>query len=353
MFLDVLSLTIITILIIRGGYRSHYDTFTNGLLRSNNLKYRNLAAIFIVLHHGASAFFNNNILIAAFNNIGHLVVGLFFLWSGWGLGLKTQSDEFDIKIKNFIKESIVPLFLYTFAFNLLKVGIFTTGKAIENKYASYSTVLKQIFLINLPDTTEWYLIVLLMVYILYWATESAFKKRNLKTCIYAMVFSLYIISCWCMGVEGHWYISVITWFVGYSFALYQDFWKMVLDVHWFIGSMICFAFWLATWLFVVVSGKGSLDITSLTAMLLTELSVICFGILITYLDAVFSLSDIWSKRGDFSLGMYVLHPIILLGVSYMANRGVPKALCMIVAFIILIPLSYPASSFYKIVKSKL
>jgi hypothetical protein len=187
---------------------------------------------------------------------------------------------------------------------------------------------------------------------LYWAIESVFKKRNLKTCIYAIVFSSYIICCWWMGLEGHWYISVITWFVGYSFALYQELWKRVLNTHWIISSMICFVIWFVTWLFVVIYGKGSLDIASFKAMLLTELSVICFGILITYLDAVFSLSDIWSKRGDFSLGMYVLHPIILSGVSYLAKRGVNKVLCIIISFIILMPLSYIASNFYKVVKSR-
>jgi hypothetical protein len=134
------------------------------------LKYRNLAAVFIVLHHGASVFFNNSTLITAFNNIGHLVVGLFFLWSGWGLGLKAQNEDFDSKIKHFIKDSIIPLFLYTFAFNLLKVGIFTAGKAIlKNEHTSFETILKQILLIDLSDATEWYLIVLLLVYVLYWS----------------------------------------------------------------------------------------------------------------------------------------------------------------------------------------
>ncbi|RRF95914.1 MAG: hypothetical protein DUD27_07075 [Lachnospiraceae bacterium] len=349
---DIIIISSIGVAIFWGGCCHKYDSYTLGLKRETNKKYRNLAAIFIVLHHGSSLFFNNHVLVVAFNNIGHLIVGLFFLWSGWGLGLKTLDEDFETNKKSFFKKSIVPLLIYTIIFNTIKILIFTGSKLyLGRQTVTYKLIIRQLLCLDLPDATEWYFIVLIAVYFTYWIIENIFSKRAVKTIIYLLLATTYIFFCWKTGKDGHWYISVIDWSIGYIFAVYNNNLRPMLDRKWKIKCELIGLIWLLTWIGVVANGKGSLNISKFGAMFITNISVICFALFITYLDSVYELGNYWIKYNDFSLGMYAIHPILLLGASYISKYIIYKEILFFGTLIILIPLSLIASRLFKKIKN--
>lgn len=336
-----------------GGGIRQYTTFSNGLNYKDNKKCRNIAAVLIVLHHGASIFFYNKYLIVVFNNIGHLVVGLFFLWSGWGLGLKTKKNDFEEYRKRFLRNNISPLFLYTFLFNAIKTIFYLVLiPFVKGEAVLINRVVRKLFFIGLPDATEWYFLVLIAIYCGYYIAESIFRKPNQKIFVYWAVTALYIALCWIKGVDGHWYISVISWAIGYTYAINCAYCQSFFDNHWKRKLFLTIIVWFLTWTGVVIAGRGSLNIDSILPMLFTLVSVISFDIAVTYADSIYKFGRLWRRIGDFSLGMYAIHPILLTVAGYLSDHGVLKLLAAAITFAILIPLSLFASRLFgKINKS--
>jgi hypothetical protein len=144
---------------------------------------------------------------------------------------------------------------------------------------------------------------------------------------------------------------VIDWSIGYIFAVYNNNLRPMLDRKWKIKCELIGLIWLLTWIGVVANGKGSLNISKFGAMFITNISVICFALFITYLDSVYELGNYWIKYNDFSLGMYAIHPILLLGASYISKYIIYKEILFFGTLIILIPLSLIASRLFKKIKN--
>lgn len=165
---------------------------------------------------------------------------------------------------------------------------------------------------------------------------------------------MYIALCWIKGVDGHWYISVISWTIGYTYAVNCAISHNFFDFCWKGKFLLTIIIWFLTWTGVVFAGRGSLNIDSLLPMLVTLVSVICFDVTATYVNSIYKFGKLWREFGDFSLGMYALHPILLTFANYLSDHGMFKVTTAVITFTILIPLSLFASRlFEKIKKSSL
>lgn len=188
-------------------------SFEVGLDRLENTKWRNISAFFIVVHHECWKLFSlahisGKLMIVSFTNIGHIFVTLFFFWSGYGLGNAILNK--DAYLKSFFKKNILPLFLITTITNIIKTLIsicFLDGKP------NFLSIARNILMIDLIDSTEWYLIVLLFVYVIFLFIEK--HLNNTDVFCYILFYIAYVVACLQLGVEEHWFVSVGAWIIGF------------------------------------------------------------------------------------------------------------------------------------------
>ncbi len=274
-----------------------------GLNKSENVKFRNLAAFFVLLHHECWRLFDYNTqygkaAISVFSNIGHVLVACFFAWSGYGIAKSLLKKK--NYLKHFIRNSIIPLVLFSLAINVIKVLVSCFFVEPIDGF-SMSSLLRKLLFIDLVDQTEWYLIVLCGIYVLIYVVERFFYRFDLYIMLCSIV--LYIFSAALLRVEPHWYVSVPAWILGFWIGKTKlDLERMLISKKWFLGVMC---------LTLLLLGCGVFVSNRNTNYYLQSLVLISAGLVFAFflfmLSARVSLSRYWSILGDVSLGIYVVH----------------------------------------------
>lgn len=187
----------------------------NCLSFEQTLSIRGFLSLLIVFHHLSQRFSILFFGYPIFQNIGFLIVGIFFFYSGYGL-IYSYLYKKDY-MKSFISKRFFSLYLalmlITFFTILLQIGM---GESV-----SFLTFIRQIFGVSLVHGTYWYIWILLLFYIVFYLLFSSFdkKKAMILYSIFIFLFTFFLIT---YKVEGYWFLSLSGFLLGIWVGFFKE-----------------------------------------------------------------------------------------------------------------------------------
>ncbi len=173
--------------------------------KQETLGLKGLLSVLVVFCHlrsYISVINNSAVLSSAFVAFGYVSVALFFFISGYGLGSQydNKKDYMKCFMQNRVLTTYVKYILFVFGYALL----FLISDNFNLKQFALSFVWGNTIVIN-----GWYFQVTLIFYILFWLVFRTKYNANLKISMLFAVSVAYCAICIIIGIESHWYQSVI------------------------------------------------------------------------------------------------------------------------------------------------
>ncbi len=293
--------------------------------------FKGLAIIMVILSHYAewwSWFYVeegiSELLRFGISRFGPYGVGIFFLFSGYGLAKSAGDKRIGVK---FILKRIINVYI-----PYLVVVILIT--LLSGGFQTVSDVLSVFFGQNF-----WYMTVLFSLYLAFMAIWLLFVNKHIRAVL------IFVFTCWYSnylyraGEQEFWYISNIVFVIGILLALYETVIRKIVDK---VGIFLTILFGAGT----VGIAYSALYVEHVWANPLDEMrsrmaAVIIFSVFIALFAAVWKWYDpVISILGKYSLYFYLLHTFLFMWVinaitCEMSMRFVIAA-CVIVVFSLLL-----------------
>lgn len=180
----------------------------------NTKAIKGITAILIIMHH--ILFFKIEVpFLNGMKYIGYLLVGIFFLFSGYGLMKSVKIKENYLKsfITKRIPSIMVPFFLTNIVYLIAEKFFFARNYSIMQ-------TMNYILGIELINTYAWYTIMILVFYIAFYFFFYFFKEK--KAVIFMTVFVLFTIIFRMQFEEMQWYVSSVSFVIGMLLAYQQE-----------------------------------------------------------------------------------------------------------------------------------
>ena len=148
----------------------------------------------------------SNIILKLFLNSGYLAVGIFLLFSGYGLmyGLINKQNYLNGFLHKRLPKIIIPFIITNILYIIVKSN---TGIAF-----SFKEIILSFFTVKIMPNA-WYIITIIIFYIIFYLFFHYFELK--KSIIYLMCFQiLYIILCYVFKLGEYWYVSSIPFVLG-------------------------------------------------------------------------------------------------------------------------------------------
>lgn len=289
--------------------------------------YKGLMSLLIVYFH----LFNNNkdFVVASYvyGNIGYMVVGVFFLISGYGLMKKHMSMNYS-KPKHLLERELKIIIPYLIA-NLLCL-------IINDDYSN----LDFFVLLNNGETIvpfSWYIVEILFLNIIFYITSNIFKnnKKIVLSNVLAYVFIVFVCKKYSFG--GWWIYSTLLFVIGITIAIKE---KQIIE---FINNkkyIVLISLILIVGIIVFEEKKV------ISRDFINEVTKnILFSIIFIYSNCIISIKNkVLSFLGKISLETYLLHGIVMDVLKEYISNSLLFCICSIVLTIIL------STIFNKIIK---
>ena len=315
-------------------------------------KVQGFAAVAIIIHHLTQALEERSGILAPFSEFGVLFVGIFFFFSGYGLytSLKTKENYLKGFLKKRLTAILVPFYMCILVFVIAACICGAKFEPLE-----LLSVLSGWTLIN---SHMWYIVEIAILYLAFYFIYRFIKNRTVATAVMSIFVVLMIagslmlchgedFSCrfWFMG--EWWYNSSFLFVVGILFAKHTEALRKVacktyaLLLPVFAALMVLFglqtSYALETWSYW--SEEPGVDpayfdkIRCLTFQLSGIIAFICFLVLIM-MKVKFG-NRVLKFLGSISLELYLIHNLILTGLSEGFVFRVPSASMYITLTILL------------------
>lgn len=177
-------------------------------------KWKGIAALGVVASHTLPV---STYSFLAYLTVGHLWVGIFFFLSGYGLSFSYRNKKNYLKgflwskIKRIYIPFVIAQILYLFA--------------IRMAWNRLLLSIPKVFGLGLVNSVLWYILEILVLYILFWAEKKIIKRENDDIIwiflIVSFIFVLVIIDA-IFEIGPFWYVSSITFLIGYLFGNRMD-----------------------------------------------------------------------------------------------------------------------------------
>lgn len=174
---------------------------------------KGIIAILIIIHHITIIGIQIEPLMGM-QYVGYLLVGVFFLYSGYGLmkSVKTKENY----LKGFITKRIPAILVPFFVMNSLYLLVLSV---CFGRTYSILEILNYVLGIQLINSYAWYTIMILVFYLAFYFFFKIFKEK--KAVILIGIFILLSIV-FCMKFVGvQWFLSSLSFFIGILLA-YQE-----------------------------------------------------------------------------------------------------------------------------------
>lgn len=151
-----------------------------------------------------------------FWEIGQIGVAIFFLFSGYGLmSSKMKKPDYD---KGFLKNKLLRIyspFAVAFVLCLLVMLLF--------KFQITDNLPLSFIILSLPNTTNWYLKIQVLMYIAFFISLKLFKKNIKAFIIFISCASvIYMIIGAYLNIESFWYKNTLYFPIGLILAAYKN-----------------------------------------------------------------------------------------------------------------------------------
>lgn len=296
--------------------------------KDQNYPWRGIAIIMVVISHN----------IIHVGNFGAMAVGLFFLFSGYGLQIKYNKNvEWD---KNYFRHKLNTIILPFFIFNVLYsiFHIAYMGENIENIYEFF----KYFFCLKFMSF-GWFIYILFILYIVFYIIYKMKINDKIKFFLNIIMVFILTVSLYLLKFGSWWYISLIGYIIGtilaYNEKLFKkNFSNKIVNIILLVNIIIFIIS------FIIINKYNLIEGNLPGVLKLIQIILFC----ITYI--IFSLKYTIKNRfldyvGKNTLLIYLIHPIFILLLKNVNNNYIT---CAIVLFI-----SIVCTYCYNYIKSKM
>lgn len=284
---------------------------------------RGIAIMFVIFVHTMQHTNADDSMLNHLNQIGNLVVGTFFLLSGYGNTLSYKKNKKHLEkwtLKRILRIYIT--FWVVWLIDLVAVML------INNDTYNITTLIKQAVTLTLPYWVNWYLKVQVISYVLFYIAYKLFKKNN---DIVLLILTIICTAVLCiLKLDVHWWNTVICFGMGSILAERKD---LILNKLKNKNKYILLVVSLIISVILFLLGTRYKNITIISS--------VAFCVFITIMLLVFKFrSTIVCTIGNISLEIYLWH-LVLLKVLFRNYRNIINLNAnILLLFVLSIALSY-------------
>lgn len=222
---------LIFVLIVWGAkFAGFGNKFNDDCLEVSSFKQvRGIATLLIILHHISQrdAFQYSTKELFFFNNIGYLLVTIFFFSSGYGLTMsaKTKPNYINTFIKKRLPKILIPFFVTNIIFAIYR---------LISQAMPLPQILLGIFGIVNINENGWYPIVILIMYLVYYFATKLLKKDSSRIIAYILT-TIILICIFCVNGHFAWWAGKPGWWLTQN-GFAKASWWMGQGVLWFSGE---------------------------------------------------------------------------------------------------------------------
>lgn len=255
---------------------------------------KGLCITVIILHH-ISLRMQPPRLMLPYTCFGHLAVSMFLFLSGYGLTMsKLKKENY---LNNFFSKRLSKVYLPFILINAITLLLLFF--ALNTKFSVIQTIL-YLSGINLIDSTQWFVICILLFYVVFYLCFKFFKPEVAPKIILVYAFSYFLILIFFRFGEW-WYNTVFCFPIGVYIALYYNKFVDFMKKNYVticLSSLISFAFFFYL---------GHL-IPTVFSVFFNTISSICFVFLtLSFLFKVKINSKPFIFIGSIAYEMYLIH----------------------------------------------
>ena len=351
LFIVVYAILILAFIRIAPKKNIHEDY----LSPESSMSLRGIMAVGIILHH-MSERISSGYLFPQMQHAGYLFVSSFFFLSGFGL-LRQYEKRGDSYLKGFFRTRI----LYLLIVYVLDVLLYSFYDFVIGKPHTILEILQSIYSGGIA-MNAWYMIVLIVFYLVFWAVFGLMKKCGTVTKI-VMVFVfqiLFIFLCILWRKNNIWYMSNLGFSLGMVWAFNQKKIDKFACDHYlklFLSALIAFVFFSAMPLLLARVPFLSVYAKPIKIVCRIISAPLSTALLIILLQKFSVKSALWSYLGGISLEIYLLHGMVYSffrsGIVYIENDALWILLTILVSVAISIPVSLLNKMIHRLTKKQL
>lgn len=305
MFTTSVSIIFITYLIF---YKCKFSkNFLNPMDMIQAKMIKGILSILIMLGH---IFTNSNILITPFSlviiSVGFLCVGMFFFYSGFGLGIsyKRKESYLDTFLIKKLKEIYIPFVLMNILYYIILELL------VGKKDFSIKEIVITASGYNLINGISWYVVAIIYFYLLFFFCFKYFTK--IRYLMFFLSMLLYYYICLKYNNSATWLrVSIFPIFLGMLYSEYKEKIDIILKNNYMTLVCSCLALFNFFYLVRFNRVKDLLKI-SMSDFYFSEITVIFFCFLIILgLMKIKLQNKTTLKIGEISFEIYLYHGLFI------------------------------------------
>ena len=283
----------------------------------------------------------DSIVLRPNKEAGLLVVGIFFLLSGYALSYCEQKKENYFE-RFLIKKSIrlfVPAYFCYMVY--VMIGIFV------NETIHISNIIDVKMFVG---SINWYVWELFFFYILYWVVNRVFNKYEIE--LVGIVSIIFISIAFYMRVNNFWYSSTMCFWIRMLYYKYEKEFQLYIEKKKFLKFIVGMVVLIVSILLFMVMGNESI----IGNPVAKNVAAVTFGFVVLILLSEFKIGNPISELlGKCSYEIFLLHPFVQSLCSDLLDKSeILYSWCVIAITIILsIAIHYPINKCLGFVDRKL
>ncbi|MBQ6907011.1 MAG: acyltransferase [Clostridia bacterium] len=283
-------------------YSGKNGFFDNNFSVSETRALKGLCAIFVVFHHLCTYMADFYPSFYAFKYIGFLMVGGFFMISGYGLtyGIINKLDY----LKGFFKKRMVSVIIPFYIINIFYIFANHYTKTLTYKY-----IISSVFGLNM-----WYVFTIMVMYTGFYFCFKFFdiKKGTIIITAYTFLYiavMLVLFRIFKFDMFGYWwYNSVICFPLGILYCVYKSYADNFFKKHYHYLLAAAFAVTACLYIFICNNFNENI-LTVLFAEIICSAAFALFTVLLSFKLQIGN--KVLNICGDLSLELYLSHALFI------------------------------------------
>ena len=308
---------------------------------------RNLFSIFIFFCHGSTSLFfvypwYTNLF---YFGIGYLATSYFFFISGYGIYTSVmKKDDFSAK---FLKNNIIPLIINLGIATIIKIIV----KCIITRQFSLIQIIRWFFSLDLIDPSHWFLVTLMAIYTFFFLIHRFFPRHCLA--IVAVLYLLTYIVMFALGIKNkNWMLSPPSWLVGAVTAKHLPRIRAFTSKHYIAALIILTGMGVGVWVTLLFTKYE--NSSNWYFRIVQMIASAAFPLWVTLVSEKIRIGNFFLAIGDFSIGLYIIHPLINMPFERFPLTSTPYgAVISVLLFIAAVIIGRMYTKFFAFIRKKI
>ncbi len=299
--MTIIFLLLISFMGVKVAKKGEY--FENSFSQNQTKALKGVFAVAVMLHHLYSYVYSDFLTLGAFKYVGYLMVGGFFLISGYGLMYgATKKENY---LKGFFRKRVlgilIPYYIINFGYVFLNYN--SANMAYTKEY-----IIRSVFGLHL-----WYVPVMVMLYTVFFFSMKIFKKNgHIAVSIFVLLYVFVTFAlhkyAFLPSYGRWWYNSAIAFALGMWYCIYKDVLNGFFKKYYKIIAPVSVLFFAVVF---KLACNGYVYDTWKT-LVLEVLTVVLFSAVIIILSMKAQLGNkLINLCGDLSFELYLIHAIFI------------------------------------------